>query len=56
MKNQSKYMLIVCSSLREFRMDSYAGFSLLTLSILALGAFSDRWYFWTVHISMLVDA
>lgn len=29
-------MLIVCSSLREFRMDSYPGFSLLTLSILAL--------------------
>lgn len=45
MKNQSKSTLIVCSSLCKFRMDPYLGFSLLTLSILALVSFLRSWIF-----------
>ena len=46
--NQEKHeksMLIVCSSLRKFRMDPYLGFSLLILSVLALVSLLRLWIF-----------
>lgn len=55
MKNQSKSMLIDCTLLCKFRMDSYMGFPLLIHSILVLRVKLDHGYFCTVHIFMLVD-